>query len=106
MAGRLPDNALKAFETVLRSHPTQPQALYGCAMIAMGRDHRADALDYFDRALEANPKFSEARQYRAVLLARLGQWNSQRDRRSNRCLEYDADWEALYAASCVASLSH
>ena len=81
VAGRLPDNARKAFETVLRSHPTQPQALYGCAMIAMGRDHRADALGYFDRALEANPNFSEARQYRAVLLARLGQW-TERDRRS------------------------
>ena len=105
VAGRLPDKARNAFETVLRSHPTQPEALYGCAMIAMGRDHLADALGYFDRALEANPGFSEARQYRAVLLARLGQWAKARQE-INRCLERDADsGMALYAAACVASLA-
>jgi eukaryotic-like serine/threonine-protein kinase len=105
VAGRLPDKAGNAFETVLLSHPTQPQALYGCAMIAMGRDHRAQALGYFNRALEAKPDFSEARQYRAILLARLGQWARAREE-INRCLERDADsGMALYAAACVASLA-
>jgi tetratricopeptide (TPR) repeat protein len=62
-------------------------------------------LGYFDRALEANPSFSEARQYRAVLLARLGQWVQARQE-INRCLERDADSGiALYAAACVASLA-
>jgi tetratricopeptide (TPR) repeat protein len=72
-------------------------------MIAMTQDHPTEALRFLDRALEANPDFLEARQYRALLMARLGQAEPAR-REVNRCLGRDPRSGAtLYVAACVAS---
>jgi hypothetical protein len=58
---------------------------------------------FFDRALEANPDFLEARRYRAVLLARQGAWD-QATRDINGCLDRQPrSGETLYAAACVAA---
>jgi serine/threonine protein kinase/tetratricopeptide (TPR) repeat protein len=102
VARRLPDKARAAFQGVLRQDPRHPQALYGCAMLTMA-DHPAEALGFFNRAVEAAPDFVEARRYRAILRARMGDADgSARD--INWCLERGTDRGAtLYAAACVAA---
>jgi serine/threonine protein kinase/tetratricopeptide (TPR) repeat protein len=103
VSSRLPDQARAAFDDVLLQDPGHPQALYGRAMLAMRQERLDEALRFFDRAVEANPGFVEARRYRGVLLARLGDW----DRASsdvNWCLERDPkSGPTLYAAACVAA---
>jgi len=105
VAGRLPENARHVFEAILLTSPRHPQALYGCAMLAAGQGHSAEALRCFDLALEGTPDFVEARRYRAVILARTGEWRRASEE-INRCLERDSgDGSTLYAAACVASLA-
>ena len=85
--------------------PDNVQSLYGLAMLAMNTDESTRALEFFDRALTANPEFLEARRYRAILLARLGRLD-QASQDINRCLEKEPSVGAtLYAAACVASLA-
>jgi serine/threonine protein kinase/Flp pilus assembly protein TadD len=103
VSARLPREAQKAFDDVLRHDPRHPQALYGCAMLAMDDGNPRIALQFLDRALEADLHFLEARRYRAILLARQGDWDrSTRD--INWCLEREPrSGETLYAAACVAA---
>lgn len=75
VSARLPERARAAFDEVLRIDHRHPQALYGRAMLAMGGGDLDTALSFFDRALEADPGFIEARRYRAVLLSRRGDWD-------------------------------
>jgi tetratricopeptide (TPR) repeat protein len=103
VSARLPREAQAAFDEVLRRDPNHPQALYGWAMLAMNRGDLASARRCFDRALEANPGFLEARRYRAVLLSRQGAWD-QATRDINWCLDRQpSSGETLYAAACVAA---
>ena len=74
VSARLPKQAQEAFDDVLRHDPHHPQALYGRGMLAMDHGHPGMALQFFNRALEVNPSFIEARRYRAVLLSRQGDW--------------------------------
>jgi tetratricopeptide (TPR) repeat protein len=102
---RLPDRARQAFRSVLRDHPDHPQALYGLAMLLAkeGREH--EAISLFNQALQASPGFVEACRYRAILLARSGQFDAA-SRDVNACLEREPDSGAtLYAAACVAALA-
>ena len=50
-----PTGRAAAFDDALRLDPRNAQALYGRAMIAMGRDENARRLRDFDRAIEADP---------------------------------------------------
>jgi eukaryotic-like serine/threonine-protein kinase len=103
VSARLPEEARRAFKDVLAVESDNVQALYGLAMLAMNQAKNEVALEFFNRALESNPEFIEARRYRAVLLARTGLL----DRASqdiNRCLEKEPTVGAtLYAAACVAA---
>ncbi|MGC8641024.1 MAG: protein kinase domain-containing protein [Isosphaeraceae bacterium] len=102
---RLPDKAQRVFEAILKTSPRHPQALYGCAMLAAGQGRLAEAIHHFDVALEACPDYIEARRYRAVILARTGEWRRASED-INRCLLRDPqDGNTLYAAACVASLN-
>jgi serine/threonine protein kinase/Flp pilus assembly protein TadD len=102
---RLPGKARQAFGDVLRQHPDHPQALYGQAMLLVRDGQERQAITLFNQAIEACPTFSEARRFRAVLLAR----SNQLDAASgdiNWCLEREPESGAtLYAAACVASLA-
>ena len=103
VAARLPSEARDAFDEVLRRDPRQPQALYGRAMLAMNCGQLDTALRFFDRALESDSGFTEARRYRAVVLARRGDWE-RAGRDINWCLEREPrSAETLYAAACVAA---
>jgi tetratricopeptide (TPR) repeat protein len=103
VASRVPAEAEKAFDRVLRQDPSHPQALYGKAMLAMTRGRLHLALRFFDTALGAAPAFIDARRYRAVVLARQGEWD-RATRDINWCLDRDpASGETLYAAACVAA---
>ena len=103
VSARLPKQAQEAFDDVLRHDPHHPQALYGRAMLAMDRRDPGMALQFFNRALEVNPAFIEARRYRAVLLSRQGDWE-RATRDINWCLEREPrSGETLYAAACVAA---
>ncbi len=75
-------------------------------MIAMDRGDDATALSHFDRALQVDPHGLEARRYRAILLARRGDWDAA-TREINRCLERDPlSAASLYAAACVVARAH
>ncbi len=105
VAARLPTKASLSFDAVLAVDPRQPQALYGRAMIAAQDDRVDEALGYFQRALDADPGFVEARRYRAVLLARRG-FIAQASQDINACLEKEpSGGPTLYAAACVAALA-
>ncbi len=104
VARRLPERAAAAFEEVLRRDPEQPQALYGKAMLVVENHTQLDqAIGLFARALEAQPGFLEARRFRAVLLARRGEFAAALED-INLCLEREPRGGAtLYAAACVAA---
>jgi tetratricopeptide (TPR) repeat protein len=105
VSDRLPGRAGAAFEEVLRREPNQPQARYGCAMLAMRAGRLDEALEAFNLALKADPGFTEARRYRAIVLARRGDW-MQAGQEINRCLEREPRHPAtLYAAACVAAVA-
>jgi serine/threonine protein kinase/tetratricopeptide (TPR) repeat protein len=105
VSNRRPDLARQAFAEVIRGQPRHPQAHYGLAMLAMASGATREAITHFDHALEADPAFLEARRYRAIALARVG----DRDRATrdiNGCLERDPrSGDNLYAAACVHALA-
>lgn len=102
---RRPAEAAAAFDAVLAIEPRHPQALYGRAMLAAQHNEIDEAIGYFQRALEADPAFIDARRYRAVLLARVGRL-AQASLDINTCLEKEPHAGiTLYAAACVAALA-
>jgi serine/threonine protein kinase/tetratricopeptide (TPR) repeat protein len=103
VAARLPEKAREAFVHILRHNPLHPQALYGRAMILAQTGRDRDALAFFNRAIGAAPNFVEARRFRAVILARCGDFDTA-SQDINWCLEREPDGGAtLYAAACVAA---
>ncbi len=103
VSARLPDNARQAFDDILRHHPNHAQALYGRAMLLSDKGKQHEALTCFDRAIDANPSFVEARRFRAVLLARCGNLEAA-SQDMNWCLAKEPDaGVTLYAAACVAA---
>ncbi len=105
IAGRRPADAAAAFDAVLAIEPRHPQALYGQAMLAAQGNRIEEAIGYFQRALEADAAFVEARRFRAVLLARVGRL-AQASQDINACLkDQPHEGATLYAAACVAALA-
>jgi serine/threonine protein kinase/lipoprotein NlpI len=105
VSARLPQAARESFNQVLRALPNQPQALYGLGMLESQQGRDQEAIPYFNRVIEADPGLVEARRYRGVLLARLGQLDAA-SADINWCLEREPNGgAALYAAACVASLA-
>ena len=83
--------------------PRNFQALYGRAMLAMSQGKNAEAIGGFDQALAATPGRIEARRYRAIALARQGEWE-RATQEINWCLEHEPRSAAtLYAAACVVA---
>jgi tetratricopeptide (TPR) repeat protein len=105
VAARLPAKAHEAFADVLRQAPAyRAQALYGRAMLLVETGQTREALACFNQAVEAAPTFMEARRFRAVLLARAGQFDGACPD-INWCLEREPEAGAtLYAAACVTAL--
>jgi serine/threonine protein kinase/Tfp pilus assembly protein PilF len=104
-SGRLPEKALKAFDEVLQRQPRHPQALYGRAMILAGRGQEQEAIGLFAQAIQADPGLVEARRFRAILLARAGNF-TEASQDINWCLEREPQGGAThYAAACVAALA-
>jgi tetratricopeptide (TPR) repeat protein len=104
VARRLPAQAKEAFESVLRTQPRHPQALYGRAMLLVEEGREKEAIDCFTQTLQTTPGFMDARRYRAILLARAGQFEAA-SKDANDCLERERDsGPTLYAAACVAAL--
>jgi serine/threonine protein kinase/Tfp pilus assembly protein PilF len=101
---RLPEKAARAFQSVLRREARNPRALYGLGMLAAARarDSR-EALDFFTRALEADPGFVDARRGRANVLAQLGDPEAAR-REVDWCVKTDPTGVSFYAAACVYGL--
>jgi eukaryotic-like serine/threonine-protein kinase len=100
---RLPHQAARIFSDILDKHPDHPQALYGQAMLAAQQDDLDRALKCFDRALDVDPSLTDARRFRAVLLARRGRLGDAQ-REINACLSQEPrNGATLYAAACVAA---
>jgi serine/threonine protein kinase/Flp pilus assembly protein TadD len=101
VATRLAKEAERGFDEALQLQPNHPQALYGRAMLLANQGRERDAILFFSRALEANPGFLVARRFRAVLLARIGEFD-RADQDINWCLDKEPTSAAtLYAAACV-----
>jgi serine/threonine protein kinase/Flp pilus assembly protein TadD len=104
VAERLPARARTAFWEVLSETPDDAEALYGLGMLHDRRGEQTEALRYFSRALDVAPGFEEARRFRAVALARGGEFQAARQD-INACLSKEAPSGATYyAAACVAAL--
>jgi serine/threonine protein kinase/tetratricopeptide (TPR) repeat protein len=104
VADRLPARARAAFESVIEENSADPQALYGCAMLLDRQGRAQESLRYFNRALDAAPGFEEARRFRALVLARRGDFSAARAD-MNQCLSKEpVSGATLYAAACVAAL--
>jgi serine/threonine protein kinase/tetratricopeptide (TPR) repeat protein len=105
VAARLPDKAWQAFAEVLQEQPEHAQALYGQAMLLVNQGQHRQALSVFNRAVQAAPHFVEARRYRAIVFARLGELDHASED-INWCLERESTVGAtLYAGACVAALA-
>jgi YD repeat-containing protein len=105
VARRLPKEERRAFEAVLEEDARNAQACYGIAMLAMEEGDSAEALRFFDQALETAPNFFPARRYRAVQWARKGSLKGASED-INWCLEKEPrSGASLYAAACVAALA-
>ncbi len=84
--------------------PATPQALYGRAMLAMQDGHLDSALADFNRTLEIDPRFRQARHGRAVVLARLNDHPAPAAM-LDWCLEHEPDSsDSVYTAACVTAL--
>jgi serine/threonine protein kinase/Tfp pilus assembly protein PilF len=105
VAARLPDRAEAAFKDVLKENPVHPRALYGLGMLAMRRGRHQEARAAFNRALNADPRFVQARSYRGVVLARLGLCEEARDDALWCLAQQPGSGPVLYAAACVAALT-
>jgi serine/threonine protein kinase/Flp pilus assembly protein TadD len=104
VCARLPDKARAVFDDLLQDDPAHADALYGLAMVAVQQGQAGKAIKYYDRALTVNPRYIEARRYRAILLARSGRFE-QAVQDINQCLEQEPRGGAtLYAAACVTAL--
>src|SRR5207253_1561867 len=78
--------------------------LYGRAMVLVEQGEERKAVAFFNKALDAHPGFTDARRFRAVLLARSGDLSGA-GRDINRCLEQEpGTGVTLYAAACVLAL--
>ena len=100
---RDPDGAQVAFDDALQFEPHNAQAIYGIGMLAMSQGKNAEAIRSFDEALAADPGRIEARRYRAIALARQGEWE-RATQEVNWCLEHEPRSAAtLYAAACVVA---
>ncbi|WP_074307368.1 protein kinase domain-containing protein [Singulisphaera sp. GP187] len=105
VANRVPAAATAAFDEVLRDAPRHPQALYGRAMLAMSDGQLDTALDFFSRTLDSDPRFTQARRSRAVVLARLND-HERANRDVEWCLEHEPDsGDSVYTAACVSALA-
>jgi serine/threonine protein kinase/Flp pilus assembly protein TadD len=104
VAERSPSRARAAFNDVLGENHDDPEALYGLGMLHDRKGQQEEALRYFSRALEAAPAFEEARRFRAVVLARRGDFAAARID-INACLSKEnASGGTYYAAACIAAL--
>lgn len=100
---RRPEDARQTFEEILEVSPRCPQAHYGLGMLAAARNRADEAIGHFEEAIQANSTFMEARRSRAVMLARMRQWDNA-EREINWCLEREPSSPAtLYAAACVTA---
>lgn len=104
VAHRAPNISRKAFEEIVRVNPEHAQAHYGLGMLKMNEQDLAGAVRCFDRALEAETTFIEPLRYRAIALARQGDYQ-QALGDTRACVEREpSNPDSLYAAACVAAL--
>ena len=73
-------------------------------MLYANQGQPREALLFFDRALELAPGFVEARRFRAILLARAGDWE-RASQDINWCLEKEPSGPNLYAAACIVAVA-
>lgn len=105
---RVPEKAREAFADVANdksaSGRTLAQALYGLAMLASVEQPR-EAIHYFSKALEADADLIEARRFRGLLWACVGDFEAA-GKDINWCLEREPkSGGTLYAAACVTALA-
>jgi serine/threonine protein kinase/tetratricopeptide (TPR) repeat protein len=97
--------ARRLFDEVLERAPGRrhAQASYGLARLETLEGHNTRSLPHFGRALEADPNFTQARCFRAVVLARIGEYDKAYAD-IQVCLQAEpTSGPVLYGAACVAS---
>jgi serine/threonine protein kinase/Flp pilus assembly protein TadD len=108
IAERLPEKAREAFAEVANDKAASgralAQAFYGLAMLASIERPR-EAIHYFSKALDADAELIEARRFRSILWARVGDFEAA-GKDINWCLEREPNaGGTLYAAACVTALA-
>ena len=105
VARRLPDAARTAFAAIPPDDPRHVQALYGLATVHVEQNQPREALKVFDRIVQLQPEFTQARRFRAIIRARLRDLEGA-SQDINLCLEQKGrEGATLYAAACVAALA-
>jgi serine/threonine protein kinase/Flp pilus assembly protein TadD len=108
VAERLPDKARAAFDDVIHEKDAPPavraQAFYGEAMLAAPNRPR-EAIAALTQAVEANPDLAEARRFRGILWARVGDFEAAGND-IRWCLGRDkTSGGHMYAAACITALA-
>jgi serine/threonine protein kinase/tetratricopeptide (TPR) repeat protein len=108
VSARAPESAAEAFDEVQGLEPLAPrpraQAHYGRAMLVAERQPRA-AIEHFGQAIQVDPSLLEARRYRGILEARLGDFETA-SQDITWCLEREPNsGGTLYAAACITALA-
>lgn len=97
-----PASARQDLEQVLALNPRNARALYVLARLVQPDDRRR-ALEYVDRALDADPNLADALQLRALLRARLGLLSARED--VDRLVQAPTAAQLYNAACAMAILS-
>ncbi len=102
---RKPAEARAAFERSLQLRPRDPHALFGFARWAIEQNRLTEALEHLHRAADVDANFVEARRARALVHARLENWELARQD-INWCLAKEPHSGVTnYAAACVTALA-
>jgi serine/threonine protein kinase/Flp pilus assembly protein TadD len=108
VADRFPDKARTAFVEVIREKDATPQvrsqAYYGEAMLAAPTRPR-EAIAALTKAVDADADLAEARRFRGILWARVGDFEAAGND-IRWCLDRDkTSGGHLYAAACITALA-
>ncbi len=97
------DGALEQLESMVRDHPTNPQANFLLATVAYEKQDTAKAIDYFRKTLQLNPDFEQTYYSLATVLFETGQDQEAAELLVTAREKYPQSFVASYFSAVAAS---
>jgi tetratricopeptide (TPR) repeat protein len=97
------DGALEQLESMVRDHPTNPQANFLLATVAYEKKDAAKSIDYFRKTLQLNPDFEQAYYSLATVLLETDQDQEAAELLVTAREKYPQSFVASYFSAVVSS---